>query len=107
MLPQACVERDDGGRRDLLAPSINEVILSEQPEHTQTSRETCGDCAGRGAGWATCDELEMRQARIRLRTPAASWYAATDLELPSLKLILFLKTLETSLGHCFGRLRLN
>ena len=28
-------------------------------------------------------------------------------ELPSLRLIRFLKTLETSLGHCFGRLRLS
>ena len=45
------------------------------------------------------------KARTRLRTPAASWYAATDLELPSLRLIRFLKTLETSLGHCCGRLR--
>ena len=31
----------------------------------------------------------------------------TDLELPSLRLIRFLKTLETSLGHCFGRLGLS
>ena len=51
--PQACVERDDGSRRDLLAPSIKEARLPEHPEHTQTSRETCGDCAGRGAvAWA-------------------------------------------------------
>ena len=87
VLPQDCVERDDGGRRDLLAPSIEEARLPEQPEHTQTSRETCGDCGRRGAaawagGRATCDELEMRQGRPRLRTPAASWYAVTDLELP-------------------------
>ena len=68
MLPQACVERDDGGRRDLLAPSVKEARLPEHPEHTQTSRETCGDCAGRGAvAWAgvraTCDELEMRHSK--------------------------------------------
>ena len=68
VLPQACVERDDGGRRDLLAPSIKEARLPEHPEHTQTSRETCGDCAGRGAvawagGRATCDELEMRHSK--------------------------------------------
>ena len=34
-------------------------------------------------------------ATTRLRTPAASRYTATDLELPSLRLML-----ETSLGHC-------
>ena len=46
-------------------------------------------------------------ARTRLRTPAASWEAATDLELPSLRLIRFLRMLETSLGRCFVRLRLS
>ena len=65
VLPQACDERDDGGRRDLLALSIKEARLPEHSEHTQTSRETCGNCAGRGAvawakGRATCDEFEMR-----------------------------------------------
>ena len=68
VLPQDWVERDDGGRRDLLEPSTKEARLPEHPEHTQTSRETCGDCAGRGAkawpgGWATCDELEMRHGK--------------------------------------------
>ena len=68
VLPQACVERDDGSRRDLLAPSIKEARLPEHPEHTQTSRETCGDCAGRGAvawagGRATCDEPDMRHGK--------------------------------------------
>ena len=67
-LPQACVERDDGGRRDLLALSIKEERLPEHPEHTQTSRETCGDCAGRGAvesagRRATCDEFETRHSK--------------------------------------------
>ena len=62
VLQQACVERDDGGHRNLLEPSIKEARLPEHPEPTQTSRETCGDCAGRGAvawpgGRATCDEL--------------------------------------------------
>ena len=37
-------------------------------EHTQTSRETCGDCGERGAvawvgGRATCDELEIRYCK--------------------------------------------
>ena len=39
-------------------------------------------------------------ATSRFRTPAASRYTATDLELPSLRLML-----ETSLGHCCGHLR--
>ena len=48
-------------------PSIKEARLLEHPELTQTSRETCGDCAGRGAvawvgGRATCDELVMRHS---------------------------------------------
>ena len=68
VLPQACVERDDGGRRDVQEPSITEARLPEHPEHTQTSRETCGDYAGRGAvawagGWATCDEFEVRHSK--------------------------------------------
>ena len=68
VLPQPCVARDDGGRRDLLALSIKEERLPEHPEHTQTSRETCGDCAGRGAvawagGRATCGEFEMRHGK--------------------------------------------
>ena len=46
-------------------------------------------------------------ATTKFRTPAASWYTATDLELPSLRLIRLLKMLETSLGRCFGRLRLS
>ena len=43
---------------------------------------------------------EGGQLTTRFRTPAASRYTATDLELPSLRLML-----ETSLGHCCGHLR--
>ena len=64
----ACVERDDGGRRDLLEPSIKERDCPNIRRHTLTTREICGDCAGRGAvacagGRATCDELEMRHSK--------------------------------------------
>ena len=86
MLPQACVERDDGGRRDLLEPSIN------------------GAEAWAG-GRATRDEHEKRQKKNKATDTCG--LVATDLELPSLRLIRFLKMLETSLGHCFGRLRLS
>ena len=65
VLPQACVERDDGGLRDLLAPSIKEARLPEHPKHTQTSRETCGAVAWAG-GRATCDELEMRHSKNKV-----------------------------------------
>ena len=76
VLPQVCVERDDGGRRDLQAPFIKEARLSEHPEHTQTSRETCRDCADCGAvawagGRATCDELEMRHSKNKVSDTCA------------------------------------
>ena len=109
-MPQACVERDDGGRRDLPERSIKEARLPEHPEHTQTSRETCGDCAGGGAaawagGRATCDELEMRHSKNKATDTCGLMVRRHWL--PSLRLICLLKTTETSLGHCFGRLRLS
>ena len=51
-------------------------------------------------------QTKTRQRRNILTMPSGR-KDDTDLELPSFTLIRFLKTLETSLGHCYVRLRLS
>ena len=66
--------------------------------HTPSKRRDCPledvvPLRGRDGQLAMSSRRDI--ATTRLRTPAASRYTATDLELPSLRLML-----ETSLGHC-------
>ena len=72
------------------APRTNHV----EPQAAANTSETTQGLLGSGVA-----ATDLRQ-EPRLPTPAASWCAATDLQLTSLRLIRFLKTLETSLGHC-------